>query len=232
MTCCRVHSVVDPAARVLRPPAIRLDTDARTPRAEGFTVPTILLAAPLLVPLVRVHNLGGDPGVGPVAFGVPRVLTEPRPTSRTRSGDRDDITCRRVFGHAPVLLGSPIIASSDDGIERDRCSPTTPTRSRPSTIVPTRTGRQRQPGAVEVALGRRARAAGIGDGRADGETRTLTDGDLNAVPLPIGLRRRTWSGYDSHQPRRRAGHRDEVVSLPQAGTDGNTGGAEVGVTLT
>ena len=28
---------------------------------------------------------------------------------------------------------------------------------------------------------------------ADGETRTLTDGDLNAVPLPIGLRRRRQS---------------------------------------
>ena len=37
---------------------------------------------------------------------------------------------------------------------------------------------------------------------ADGEIRTLTDGDLNAVPLPVGLRRLTKEGYARREAER------------------------------
>ena len=52
----------------------------------------------------------------------------------------------------------------------------------------------------------RRRRRSDGDGRpldgvcADGETRTLTDGDLNAVPLPIGLRRLTSDMLSASSP--------------------------------
>lgn len=113
MTCCRVHSVVDPAARVLRTPSMNPRVHDRPPRAVAFTGATILLAAALLTQLVRVHSLRGDPGVSAVAFGVVSVLlvaTELRPTTWTRVGERDGVTRGWAFAYALILLGSPVLA--------------------------------------------------------------------------------------------------------------------------
>ena len=113
MTCCRVHSVVDPAARVLRTPSMDPQVHDRPSRAVVFTGATILLAAALLTQLVRVHSLRGDPGVSALAFGVLSVLlvaTELHPTRWTRVGERDGVTRGWAFAYALILVGSPVLA--------------------------------------------------------------------------------------------------------------------------
>jgi len=66
---------------------------------------------------------------------------------------------------------------------------------------------------------------------ADGETRTLTDGDLNAVPLPIGLRRLTPRGYGSHAVCPLAVELDETLNVSAAESDDDTSGAEASVAV-
>ncbi len=113
MTCCRVHSVVDPAARVLRSPSMSLDAHARPTRAVAFTIATVLLAAALLGQLVRVHSLRGDHAISSIAFGVLTVLlvlSEIHPTTWTRVGERDGVTRGWAFAYALILLGNPILA--------------------------------------------------------------------------------------------------------------------------
>ncbi len=113
MTCCRVHSVVDPAARVLRSPSMNLDVHARPNRAIAFTVATVALAVALVDQLVSVHGFPAHHDVGPMAFGVLSVLlvlSEIRPTTWTRVGERNGVTRGWAFASALVLLGTPILA--------------------------------------------------------------------------------------------------------------------------
>lgn len=113
MTCCRVHSVVDPAARALRSPSMHLDAHARPSRAVAVTAVTALIALTLLDQLVRVRLLHGDHGAGSMAVAIIAtglVLSEIHPTSWTRNGDRDGVTRGWALAYALILLGSPIVA--------------------------------------------------------------------------------------------------------------------------
>jgi len=113
MTCCRVHSVVDPAARVPRSPSMNLDAHARPWYTVGFTACTVLLAMALLGQLANIRLQHGDHRMGSIAFGilaVGLVASEVRPTNWTRAGERNGPTRGWAFAFALILLGEPILA--------------------------------------------------------------------------------------------------------------------------
>lgn len=113
MTCCRVHSAVDPAVRVLRSPSMSLGAHAQPTRAVLVTVATTALAIALLDQLVRVHILHGEDAVSTIAFvalAALLILSEIRPTTWTRVGERDGVTRGWAFAFALILLGNPILA--------------------------------------------------------------------------------------------------------------------------
>ena len=85
----------------------------RPTRAIVITVATAALAITLLDQLVRVRIMQGDGAVSSVAFialAVLLVLSEIRPTTWTRVGERDGVTRGWAFAYALILLGNPILA--------------------------------------------------------------------------------------------------------------------------
>ncbi|MFW2332270.1 hypothetical protein [Ilumatobacter sp.] len=90
-----------------------LGTHARPARMVALTVATAALAVALLDQLVRVRILQGDGAVSSVPFvalAVLLVLSEVRPTTWTRVGERDGVTRGWAFAYALILLGNPILA--------------------------------------------------------------------------------------------------------------------------
>ena len=107
--------------------------------------------------------------------------------------------CGRTARHD--LGGRPRVAAGRKKVTRlDTRSPTLEAELEAEVAALTAAGRRwltpsrRCGSASRRPTSRSPRSASPGctraDVSADGETRTLTDGDLNAVPLPIGLRRR------------------------------------------